>query len=272
MVKMIKILCVNNDRSVLNALSSLLVERGNYEILVAESAAAGFKILENEADIHMVIAALRTPEMSGVEFLRQAHERWPETMRIVLSDAADTGAMVAAVNQGEIDKFILQPWNDDELLQTISSALDSQALRFENKQLSQKLQSIHIELEQAHKSLEQQVAKRTEALDIRNRILQVSQGVLDVLPVVVFGIDPEDLIVHCNEYARELFPHGGMGPLGNERKDVFPDEINDLIDRLETERLPRADITVRKQMFRAEVRRLHDPRLQGIVLVLIPGL
>ena len=270
MVEMIKILCVDDEKNVLKSLRRLFMDEDNYEIFVAESGMEGLEILKEEGDIRMVISDYRMPEMTGVEFLRQVYETWPETMRIVLSGYADTAAVVEAINEGQIYKFIPKPWNDEELLTTISAALDHQELQLENKKLSKELQKKNIELQEMNESLEEQVIKRTEALDIRNRILQVSQGVLDVLPVVVFGIDPEDLIVHCNEYARELFPHGGMGPLCNERQDVFPDEINELIDRLEHERLPKSAIEVHNQKFRGEVRRLHDTQMQGIVLVLIP--
>ena len=114
------------------------------------------------------------------------------------------------------------------------------------------------------------VDKRTEILEIRNRILRISQGVLDVLPVVVVGIDPEQMIVHCNEYARDLFPFGGIGPLGNDCREVFSTEINGLLHRIEEERNPKAKIAVGQQNFRGEVRRLDEKLSQGIVLVLIP--
>ncbi|MFK5926373.1 MAG: response regulator [Desulfuromusa sp.] len=270
MVDMIKILCVDDERNVLKSLRRLFMDEDNYEVFVAESGAEGLDLLEEEGDIRMVISDYRMPEMTGVEFLHQVNEKWPETMRIVLSGYADTAAVVEAINEGQIYKFIPKPWNDEELLSTISSALQHQDLQWENRQLSAELQQKNIELQEMNDNLEEQVIRRTEALDIRNRILQVSQGVLDVIPVVVFGIDPENLIVHCNEYARDLFPHGGIGPLGNERNDVFPPEINELIDRLEHERLPQANIEVHNQKFRGEVRRLHDTQMQGLVLVLIP--
>jgi len=138
-----------------------------------------------------------------------------------------------------------------------------QELQLENNRLSE-------EIDQTKENLDKLVNKRTEILEIRNRILQISQGVLDVLPVVVVGIDPEQMIVHCNEYARDLFPYGGMGPLGNDRHDVFSTEVNALIDRIDGERNPKAMLEVAQQKFRGEVRRLHEKLSQGIVLVLIP--
>ena len=142
-----------------------------------------------------------------------------------------------------------------------------QELLRENSELRKELQH---KIEALQTDLEESVIQRTEILEIRNQVLQVSQGVLDVLPIVVFGIDPEQMIVHCNDYARNLFPHGIIGPLGSDCGDVFTAEINALIERIETERNPKAKIVVGKQHFRGEVRRLHERIAQGVVLILIP--
>jgi len=147
-----------------------------------------------------------------------------------------------------------------------------QKLQQENRQLHEKLQQKNTELQETQENFDKLVARRTETLEIRNRILQISQGVLDVLPVVVFGIDPEQMIVHCNEYARDLFPYGVIGPLGNDRNEVFSSEVNMLTDRLEHERHPKGKIEIGQQRFRGEVRRLHETLSQGVVLVLIPEL
>jgi len=138
------------------------------------------------------------------------------------------------------------------------------------QELQQENRRLHAEIEETKNNLDEMVNKRTDILEIRNRILRISQGVLDVLPVVVVGIDPEQMIVHCNEYARDLFPFGGIGPLGNDCREVFSTEINRLLHRIEEERNPKAIIAVGRQKFRGEVRRLDEKLSQGIVLVLIP--
>jgi two-component system NtrC family sensor kinase len=205
-----------------------------------------------------------------VEFLTQVCEQRPETIRIVLSGYADTAAVVEAINLGQIYKFIPKPWNDEELKSAISAALQHQNLQQQNNRLNEELQKKNRQLEEINENLEQLVAQRTEALEIRNRVLQIAQGVLDMLPVAVFGIDPEQMIVQCNDFARDLFPYGGIGPLGNDRREVFSAELNDLISRVETETSPRARVTVHTRAYRAEVRRLHVSLSQGVVLVLIP--
>ncbi len=270
MAEEIKILCVDDERNVLKSLRRLFMDEDNYEIFIAESGAEGLEVLAEEGDIRMVISDYRMPEMNGVEFLRQANEKWPETMRIVLSGYADTASVVEAINEGQIYKFIPKPWNDEELLSTVSAALEHQELRWEIKNLNEELQKKNTELQEVNDNLENLVVQRTEALDLRNRVLQVSQSVMDVLPVVVLGIDGEQLVVQCNDFAQDLFPYGGIGPLGNDRQDVLSAEINELIDRLEHEPTPKAMIEVHKQKLRGEVRLLHEKPSQGVVLVLIP--
>ncbi len=266
----VKILCVDDERNVLKSLRRLFMDEDSYEIFVAESGTEGLEILEEEGDIRMVISDYRMPEMTGVEFLRQVNEKWPNTVRIVLSGYADTSAVVEAINEGQIYKFIPKPWNDEELITTVAAALEHQALQWENRHLSEELQKKNTVLQKMNENLEELVRQRTEALDLRNRVLQISQGILDVLPVVVFGIDTEQMIVHCNEYAMDLFPCGGIGPLGHDRTEVFSTEINHLIDRLETEATPKAEIELQQKKYRAEVRPLHNALSRGAVLVLIP--
>jgi len=266
----IKILCVDDEKNVLKALRRLFMDEDNYEILIAESGEHGLKLLDEEEDIRMVISDYRMPEMNGVEFLRQVYEKSPDTIRIVLSGYADTAAVVEAINQGQIYKFIPKPWNDEELLSTVSAALHHQELQWQVKTMADELQRKNTELQEINENLESLVDKRTEALEIRNHVLQISQGILDVIPVVVFGIDPEQMIVHCNEYARELFPYEGLGPLGNDRRDVFSEEVNVLIDRLDEEASPQALVVVHGRSYHGEVRRLHESLSQGVVVSLIP--
>ncbi|SEA34642.1 Response regulator receiver domain-containing protein [Desulfuromusa kysingii] len=279
MPKDIKILCVDDERNVLKAFRRLFMDEESFEILLAESGKEGLEILKSNNDIRLVISDYRMPEMTGVEFLRQVNEKWPETIRIVLSGYADTVAVVEAVNLGQIYKFIPKPWDDEELLSTIKVALQHQELRWENNHLNNELkkknlelEEMNIELKKMNGNLEHLVAKRTEALELRNHVLQLSRGILNILPVAVYGIDAEQMIVHCNEYALELFPCGKLGPLGHDRQVVFSADINLLLDGLEKAKVSKMVLNMNNQKFYCEARRLHERLSQGSVLVLIPEL
>lgn len=266
----IKILCVADEQYALESLRRLFVNEEGCGILFAASGSEGLEVLTAENDIRMVISDYRIPGMTGVEFLRQVSERWPDTIRIVLSEKADLEAVSEALNLRQIDKFISKPLNDEALFLTVTSSLDHQELQQQVRDMAAELKRKNVELQEINNNLERLIAKRTETLEIRNHVLQISQGILDVLPVVIFGIDPEQVIVHCNKYARDLFPYEGLGPLGNLRHDVFPPDVNALIDRLQKEPHVRAIVKIYGKRYRGEVKRLHETLSQGVVLALIP--
>jgi len=270
MADMTKILCVDDERNVLKSLRRLFMDEDDYEILIAESGEEGLEILAEESDISLVISDYRMPGMNGVDFLSKVYESWPDTIRIVLSGYADTAAVVEAINLGRIYKFIPKPWNDEELKSNVVTALQHRELKQQNDKLNEELQKKNLELQEMNDNLEKKVQQRTEALEIRNRVLAVSQGVLDVLPIAVFGIDPEQMIAQCNDMAQDLFPVGSMGPLGTSRADVFPDELNLLVDSLGQERAVNSVVTIKKSNFHAEVRRIDGFTAKGVVVALIP--
>jgi len=118
----IKILCVDDEPNVLNALKRLFLDEP-YTILTAASGQEGLEIIEKE-NVQIIISDYRMPGMNGVDFLKEARKKWPDTVRIVLSGYADTAAIVSAINEGQIYKFVPKPWNDEELKVTISNAIE----------------------------------------------------------------------------------------------------------------------------------------------------
>jgi len=81
------------------------------------------RVLDSE-EIDLIISDQRMPEMSGVEFLSQARIRKPAAIRIMLSGYADMNAALDAINEAGIYKFLVKPWDDLELQQTIDKALE----------------------------------------------------------------------------------------------------------------------------------------------------
>ncbi len=227
----IRILFVDDERGVLKALQRLFLD-SDYEIITATSGAEGLDILKSTETIQLVISDYRMPEMNGVDFLKEVYHLRPDTVRIVLSGYADTAAIVEAINEGKIYKFIPKPWNEDELKVTISTALEHY---FTNKKIIRLTRELEIKnhaLQDINNNLERLVEERTADLKMQNRILTSSQNILDSLPVGVVGIDPEGLVVQCNKKGMEIFSLEEGNILGQDRKDSFPSEINDFIDKV----------------------------------------
>ena len=68
---------------------------------------------------------MRMPEMDGAEFFKQVYEKYPETVRILLTGYADLSSAIKAVNDGKIAKYIGKPWDKEELIVTIESSLNA---------------------------------------------------------------------------------------------------------------------------------------------------
>jgi response regulator RpfG family c-di-GMP phosphodiesterase len=156
------LLFVDDEPGILSALRRLFRPHG-YRILVAESGAAGLAQLEQEP-IDLIISDMRMPEMDGAAFLKQVCQRWPSTMRILLTGYADVTSTVAAINEGEIYRYIAKPWDDQEIVNTVRDALDRQRLESENRRLTALTQAQNEELKALNAGLEQKVAERTAEL------------------------------------------------------------------------------------------------------------
>jgi type II secretory ATPase GspE/PulE/Tfp pilus assembly ATPase PilB-like protein/FixJ family two-component response regulator len=128
-----QILFVDDERNVLQAMRRIFRQE-NYTIHTVDSGGQALAIMENQT-VQVVISDHRMPGMTGTELLREIKKRWPATIRIMLTGYADVDAVMGAVNDGAVYKFITKPWNDDDLRLTVSLALEQYDLIQENKSL-----------------------------------------------------------------------------------------------------------------------------------------
>jgi len=123
------LLVVDDEANVLKALKRSLKNRNNYTILTAKNAQEGLTLLE-EHDIAVILSDQRMPKMPGDVFLTQAKEKYPNTIRLMLSGYADFSAVTKALNHGSISKFISKPWDDKELNEVINKAFEQYKINY----------------------------------------------------------------------------------------------------------------------------------------------
>lgn len=157
-----RILCVDDETNILSSLRRLFRSQG-YQILTAESGRAGLEILETEA-VDLVISDMRMPEMDGARFLEHVRERWPNTLRMLLTGYADIPSILNAINRGEIYRYITKPWDDNDILLVVQHAVERQALLQEKQRLEALTQQQNEQLKLLNASLEAKVEARTAAL------------------------------------------------------------------------------------------------------------
>src|ERR687884_940975 len=138
------ILLVDNERPNLMVLRGFL--EGAYDVYEAESGAQALEIAAT-ADIDVVIADQRMPEMTGVEMLEKLRESKPDVAGIVLTGFTDPPALISAINRARVFRFLKKPWQPDDILEAVRQA------------------SEHVYQTRAIQRLVALLAKRTDELD-----------------------------------------------------------------------------------------------------------
>ncbi len=138
-----RILLVDDERGVLNALRRLLTitpcvfEGKTYRLRIDtfERPAEALAAVDHTA-YALVVSDYRMPGMDGVRFLKAVRERQPDAVRFILSGYADLGALVGAINEAQISRFLAKPWNDYELTAAVAQALAYRDLQRETARLA----------------------------------------------------------------------------------------------------------------------------------------
>ncbi len=126
------LLILDDNPEVLRAIErDLRQEYGNrFRILRAGSGTKALKVLQQmklrNLGVALFLVDQRMPNMTGVEFLEQAMEFFPDAKRVLLTAYADTDAAIRAINKVKIDYYLLKPWHppEDKLYPVISDLLD----------------------------------------------------------------------------------------------------------------------------------------------------
>src|SRR5262249_49600360 len=92
------------------------------DVVTASSGADAIAILERD-EFPVVISDQKMGEgMNGSSLLAEVRKRWPDTVRMLLTAYTDFDAVVAAINEGQIARFITKPWERQDLLGAILGA------------------------------------------------------------------------------------------------------------------------------------------------------
>jgi len=142
------VLYIDDEINNLNSFKAAF--RRDFNIYVAQSAKEGRRILE-EQEIGVIITDQRMPVMTGIEFLESILNVYPDTIRILLTGFSDMNAVMDAINRGQVYKYLVKPWQNDELRLYIQNALEIYHLRLENKDLAKQLKQANLELERLNK-------------------------------------------------------------------------------------------------------------------------
>jgi len=133
------ILIVDDEEMILKSIVRVL-RNENYKVLTAQSGAEGLAVLK-EYDVHLIISDQKMPGMNGLEFLKHVKRDYPQILTIMLTGHAEIEIAMNAINEAGVYKFILKPWDDNNLKITIRRALETLELIWERDSLVQQVKA-----------------------------------------------------------------------------------------------------------------------------------
>lgn len=145
-----RILAVDDDEGNLVVLEEFLCD--DYDIVTTTSPAEALQLVRS-GEFDMVISDQRMPDITGVELLREVRKLHPDTIRIIISAYSDAKAMLDAINVGEVYRFILKPWDPDQVEAVVREGLDYRLQRLVIQRLVNELHKKNLDLEAAMKTL-----------------------------------------------------------------------------------------------------------------------
>lgn len=183
------ILIIDDEIRSLETLERILDE--DFEVKTAISIAAARELLQREW-IQVVLCDQRMPEMTGVEFLREVREQWPDVIRMIISGYTDAEDIIAGINEAGIYHYITKPWQPENLILTLKNAVKLFHLQRENELLNIELRTSAVHLDADIKQKRQILKKRHQYSD---GIVRTPDSVMNRVCDKLIQIAPFDISV-----------------------------------------------------------------------------
>lgn len=120
------VLFVDDEQNLLDGITRAL--RTRFDVHTAISGIEGLRLLQSAGPFAVVVSDMRMPEMNGVQFLSQARALCPDTVRFILSGQSDMADTIAAVNDGNIFRFLSKPCSTQALLAAVGTGVEQYRL------------------------------------------------------------------------------------------------------------------------------------------------
>ena len=172
------LLIVDDEPDVAESLHHLF--RREYRVLTASSGPEALGHLGRE-DVHVILSDQRMPGMTGDALLAQARVVRPDAVRMLFTGYADMQAVISAVNEGRIFRYILKPWDPLELAALVRQAAEQHDLVVERNRLVGQLQEANARLTAANREL-------AEANELKAAFMQVASHEFNTPITLVLGL------------------------------------------------------------------------------------
>ncbi|WP_283743184.1 sigma-54 dependent transcriptional regulator [Sideroxydans sp. CL21] len=164
-----------------------------FNVLTVSSTEEGRAVMERER-ISVVLCDHRMPGVTGIDFLKEVRERWPDVVRIIISGYTDVEDIIAGINDAGIYQYILKPWHPESLLLNVRAAAQLYDLQQQSNRMN-------LELHTMQPVLQKRVAAKHEKL--RNhyefsRIVRAESSPMNQVIELAARVASSDIAVHIS--------------------------------------------------------------------------
>lgn len=201
------LLIVDDEVDVLESLRHLF--HRTYKVITANSGDQAIAALE-ENDVHLILSDQRMPGMTGDVFLSYARRTCPDAIRMLFTGYADIQAVINAVNEGHIFRYILKPWDAGDLESVIRQAAEQYELLAERKRLIAELQEANARLTRANEELARAGELKSSFIEVAshefNTPITLVLGLSELLRLLNPGRDEQEraIVDRISTAARQL--------------------------------------------------------------------
>ena len=231
MVKNI-VLFVDDEDNILNSIKREVLDE-DFTALFANSGLEALKLMRKN-EISVLITDMMMPEMDGLSLLKEAKLLYPTTIRVILSGHTQLSQILAAVNQGDIFRFITKPWSMEvDLLSVVRQGIEYYNLRRDKQKLEISLQKKNIAYKNMLRTLEAKFSNNQGNLGYLKKFLitiinglenefankdatincngllklqlvrQITNDYFQTIPAVLEEFVLQDIVRHLNKYLGE---------------------------------------------------------------------
>ena len=157
-----KILIVDDEPANLRLLERLF--RRDYSVLTASSGQEALRLL-GQHDVALLVTDQRMPGMTGTELLKHIADTRPHMVRMILTGYTEMGALVEAINCGQVYRYLTKPWDNDDLRLTVARALEHYETNKSHHELEVANKRLSLRLREMTRGFVRAIADALEARD-----------------------------------------------------------------------------------------------------------
>src|SRR6266702_2530096 len=230
-----RILVVDDEETIREIVSSMLTH-ANYKCRQAASGLEAIALLTSGEEFELMLSDLMMADLDGIGLLERTKEKYPDMPVVMVTAVHDISVALAAIRNGAYD-YLLKPFEREQLLNTVSRALENRRLKVENRTYQTNLESLvkarTEQLQAAMSSLERSYDITLEtlgdALDLKDRETEGHSKRVTAFTIAIaraMGLPREQI----NTIARGAFLHD----IG---KIAIPDSILKKPGKLESDEM-----------------------------------